>query len=350
MELTVKQLAERLNAELVGDGGGMICSVGPIGSASQTTLTFLADDKHIVGLKTTRAGAVMVAGTVASLTMPQLVVKNVNAALIEALKIFAPKLQPATPGVHPTAVVAEQVKLGKNASVGPCVVIETGAEIGESTVIAAGCRIGQNTKIGDNTRLDGNVVVYHNCVIGNSCIIQANTTIGSTGFGYYFIDGAHCLIPHNGIVVIEDFVEIGANCCVDRAKFNETRIGAGTKIDNLVQIAHNVTIGKCCLLVAQVGIAGSAKIGDGVVFAGQAGASDNVEIGDGVLLGARAVALNNIEPGKQVMGFPAIEHKEALRVIVSTRRLPKLLEQFRELSARVKKIETAKDNQRSGRG
>jgi len=350
MELTVKQLAERLNAELVGDGNGMICSVGPVGAADQTALTFLADDKHMAGLKTTRAGSVLVARTLAGLSIPQLVVKNVNAALIEALKIFAPKLQLATPGVHPTAVVAEQVKLGKNASVGPCVVIETGAEIGESTVVAAGCRIGQNTKIGDNTRLDGNVVVYHNCVIGNSCIIQANTTIGSTGFGYYFIDGAHRLIPHNGIVVIEDFVEIGANCCVDRAKFNETRIGAGTKIDNLVQIAHNVIIGKCCLIVGQVGIAGSAKIGDGVVFAGQAGASDNVEIGDGVLLGARAVALNNIEPGKQVMGFPAIEHKEALRVIVSTRRLPKLLEQFRELSARVKKIETAKDNSEPGRG
>jgi UDP-3-O-[3-hydroxymyristoyl] glucosamine N-acyltransferase len=349
MELTVKELSHRLKAELVGDGGGLIRSVGPVGSADQITLTFLADDKHLAGLKAARAGAVMVAKTIAGLSMPQLVVKNVNAALIEALKIFAPKLQPSVPGVHPTAVVAEQVKIGKNASIGPCVVIEAGAEIGDNTVIAAGCKIGQNTKIGSNTRLDANVVVYHNCVIGDSCIIQANTTIGSTGFGYYFIDGAHRLIPHNGIVVIEDFVEIGANCCVDRAKFGETRIGAGTKIDNLVQIAHNVMIGKCCLIVAQVGIAGSAKIGDGVVFAGQAGASDNVEIGDGVMLGARAVALNNIEPGKKVMGFPAIEHKEALRVIVSTRRLPKLMEQFRELSSRVEKLETAKDNQRPGR-
>jgi UDP-3-O-[3-hydroxymyristoyl] glucosamine N-acyltransferase len=350
MELTVKQLAERLNAELVGDGSGLIRSVGPVGAADQNTLTFLADEKHLSGLKAARAGAVMVAKTIAGLSMPQLVVKNVNAALIEALKIFAPKIQPATTGVHPTAVVAEQVKLGKNISIGPCVVIETGAEIGENTIIAAGCKIGQNTKIGSNTRLDANVVVCHNCVIGNSCIIQANSTIGSTGFGYYFIDGAHRLIPHNGIVVIEDFVEIGANSCVDRAKFGQTRIGAGTKIDNLVQIAHNVTIGKCCLIVAEVGIAGSAKIGNGVVIAGQVGITDNIEIGDGAMIGARGCVLKSVAAGARVIGYPAAESKEMMRIWACTQRLPKLLEQFRELSSRVEKIETAKNNQRPSRG
>ena len=350
MELTVKQLAERLNAELVGDGDGIIRSVGPVGSADHTTLTFLANDRHLSGLKAARAGAVMVAKTIAGLSMPQLVVKNVNAALIEALKIFAPKLQTPEPGVHSTAVVAEQVKLGKNISIGPCVIIETGAEIGDNTVIAAGCKIGQNTKIGANTRLDSNVVIYHNCVIGNSCIIQANTTIGSTGFGYYFIDGAHRLIPHNGIVVIEDFVEIGANCCVDRAKFGQTRIGAGTKTDNFVQIAHNVIIGKCCLIVAEVGIAGSAKIGDGVIIAGQAGINDNIEVGDGAIIGARGCVLKSVAPGAQVIGYPAAESKEMMRIWACTQRLPKLMEQFRELSSRVYKIEAAKDNQRPGRG
>lgn len=349
MELTVNELAKRLKAEIIGDGSGLIRSVGPLGSATKSAVTFVAGDKFLAGLKQSKAGAVLVAKPVDNLSMPQLIVKNVNASLIEALKIFAPKLQPAALGVHNSAIIAEGVIIGKNVSVGPLVVIETGAYIGDNTIIAAGCKIGQNTKVGSDTRLDNNVAIYHNCVIGNSCIIQANTVIGSTGFGYYFIDGAHRLIPHNGIVIIEDFVEIGANCCIDRAKFGETRIGAGTKIDNLVQIAHNVIIGKCCLIVAQVGIAGSAKVGSGVVFAGQAGASDNVEIGDGVILGARAVALNNIEQGKQVMGFPAIEHKEALRVMVSTRRLPKLLEQFRELSLRVDKIEIAKDNSGTSR-
>jgi UDP-3-O-[3-hydroxymyristoyl] glucosamine N-acyltransferase len=344
MELTVSQLAKRLNAGLVGSGQGVIRSVGPVGAADQTTLTFLANDKHLAELKSSRAGACIVAKAVDGLTMAQLVVKNVNAALIEALKIFAPKLQPPTPGVHPTAALASKVKLGKNVSIGPLAVIENGAEIGDNTAIAAGCKIGQNSKIGANCRLDCNVVVYHNCTIGNSVIIQANSTIGSTGFGYAFIDGAHRLIPHNGVVVIEDFVEIGANSCVDRAKFGETRIGAGTKIDNLVQIAHNVVIGKCCLIVAQVGIAGSTKIGDGVVFAGASGATDNIEVGDGAIVGARGCVLKSIGPGVQVFGYPAIEHKEALRVWACTQRLPKLIEQFRQLSARVDKLEASKDD------
>jgi UDP-3-O-[3-hydroxymyristoyl] glucosamine N-acyltransferase len=350
MKLTVNELAKQLNAELIGDGSGLICSVGPVGAADKTVITFIAGDKFLAGLKQSQAGAVLVAKPTDDLSMPQLIVKNVNAALIEALKIFAPNLQPPAPGVHQTAVVAEQVKLGKNVSIGPCAVIETGVEIGDNTIIAAGCKIGQNTKIGANTRLDGNVVVYHNCVIGNSCIIQANTAIGSTGFGYYFIGGAHRLIPHNGIVVIEDFVEIGANCCVDRAKFGQTRIGAGTKIDNLVQIAHNVIIGKCCLIAGQSGMGGSAKIGDGVVLAGAAGITDNIEIGDGAIVGARSFVIKSVEPGMHVLGLPAIEHKEALRVWAGTQRLPKLIEQFRELSSRVDKIETAKDNQRPGRG
>ncbi len=349
MELTVKELSLRLKAELIpasagNSGCGLIRSVGPIGAADQTTLTFLADDKHLADLKSSRAGACIVAKAVTGVAMSQLVVKNVNAALIESLEIFAPKLQPPAPGVHKTAVVAPKVKFGTNVSIGPFVFLEDGVEIGDNTAIAAGCKIGQNSRIGENCRIDCNVVIYHNCTIGNSVVIQANSTIGSTGFGYAFIDGAHRLIPHNGVVVIEDFVEIGANCCVDRAKFGETRIGAGTKTDNFVQIAHNVVIGKCCIIVAQVGIAGSAKIGDSVVLAGQVGVSDNIEIGDGAIVGARGCVLKSVGPGMQVLGYPAIEFKEALRVWACTQRLPKLIEQFRKLSAKVDKLEASKDN------
>lgn len=350
MQLTVKELAKQLEAELTGSGEGVISSVGPVGASDQNTLTFLADEKHLADLKSSRAGACIVTKTVAGITMPQLAVKNVNAALIEALKIFAPVLKPPAPGVHETAVVEQNAKLGKNVSIGPLVFIEDGVEIGDNTAIAAGCKIGQNTKIGADSRLDSNVVIYHNCTVGNSVIIQANSTIGSTGFGYKFIDGAHRLIPHNGVVVIEDFVEIGANCCVDRAKFAETRIGAGTKTDNFVQIAHNVVIGKCCLIVAQVGIAGSAKIGDGVILAGQVGVSDNIEIGDGVIVGARGCVLKSVGPGMQVLGYPAIELKETLRVWACTQRLPKLTEQFRELSAKVNKLEASKDNNKTDVG
>jgi UDP-3-O-[3-hydroxymyristoyl] glucosamine N-acyltransferase len=347
MELTVTEIAKRLNAELIGPGQSVIRSVGPIGSADQATLTFLADDKHLAELKKSRCGAVIINKASEEFSQPQLIVKDVNAALIEALKIFAPKLEPAVPGVDSAAKVAAGVKIGKNVSIGPFAVIDGGVEVGDDTIIAAGCKIGQNTKIGRATRLDCNVVIYHNCTIGNNVIIQANTVIGSVGFGYSFIDGAHRLIPHNGVVVIEDYVDIGANCCVDRAKFGETRIGAGTKIDNLVQIAHNVIIGRCCLIASQVGISGSCKIGDGVVLAGQVGLVDNIEIGAGAIVGAQAGVTNSVRPGKQMLGSPAIEHKDALRVMVSSLRLPKLIEQFRELCTRVEKLETAKDDSNS---
>ena len=179
------------------------------------------------------------------------------------------------------------------------------------------------------------VVDMNDRALRNNVIIQANTTIGSVGFGYSFIDGAHRLIPHNGVVVIEDYVEIGANSCVDRAKFGETRIGAGTKIDNLVQIAHNVIIGKCCLIVGQAGIAGSSKLGDGVILGGQAAVADNVEIGAGVMVGAQSGVISNIPPGKKVAWSPAIDHKEAFRAFASILRLPTIIEQVKKLSALV---------------
>ena len=349
MEMTIAELAKRLDAEIIPASAGTsgawtIRTVGPIATADANTLTFLSNEKYKSKLKKSGAGAVIAGRAIEGISITQLVVKNVNAALIESLKIFAPKLEEPVPGIDPSVKAAKGVKIGKNVSIGPLVVIETGAEIGDETVVKAGCKIGQNTKIGHRCRLDCNVVIYHNCILGNNVIIQANSTIGSTGFGYAFIDGAHRLIPHNGIVVIEDFVEIGANSCIDRAKFGETRIGAGTKIDNLVQIAHNVVIGKCCLIVAQVGIAGSTKIGDGVVFGGQSGATDNIEIGNGVIVGARGCVLKSIEPGRQVLGYPAIELKEMLRIWAATNRLPKLIEQFRELCTRVEKLEATKDN------
>ncbi len=269
MKLTVTELAEKIGAELVGDGSGQITAVGSVQGSGEQTVTFIADTKHIPALEKSRAGAVIVDRRIEDLAKPQLIVENVGAALIEALTIFAPKLKAVSEGIDRTAKVGQDVSIAKGVAIGPCVVIDDGVKIGENSVIGGGCKIGENSRLGKNCRLDSNVVVYHNCIIGNNVVIQANSTIGSTGFGYSFIDGSHRLIPHNGGVVIEDFVEIGANCCVDRAKFGNTIIGAGTKIDNLVQIAHNVVIGKCCLIAAQVGISGSCKLGDGVVLAGR---------------------------------------------------------------------------------
>ncbi len=348
MELTVAQLAQRIDASLVGDGTGRIVAVGTVSSAGGNEVTFINDAKHVPKLARSGAGAVIVGERIEGLDKPQLVVKDVGAALIEAMHIFAPKLRPVPKGIDPTAKIGRDVKIAAGVSVGAYVVIDDGAAIGESSVIGSGCRIGQNSRLGGNCRLDSNVVIYHNCTIGNNVIIQANSTVGSTGFGYYFIDGAHRLIPHNGGVIIEDFVEIGANCCVDRAKFGNTIIGAGTKIDNLVQIAHNVVIGKCCLMVGQAGIGGSTRLGSGVVLAGQVGVVDNVEIGDGAMVAARSLVTHNIAAGQQVFGMPAIEKKEAARIIGFTRRLPKMAEQLKQLIARIEELESAKDDKERG--
>jgi len=347
MRLTIAQLAKRLEAELAGKVDGIsrrISAVGPVETADEGEVTFVSDEKHKAALEGSHASAVIVSKQLDGLDKPQLVVKNVDTALIKALNIFAPELKAVTAGIDPTAKLAHNVKIAEGVSVGACVVIDDGVEIGQNSVIGSGCKIGENSKLGKNCRLDSNVVIYHNCRLGNNVVIQANSTIGSTGFGYSFIEGAHRLIPHNGGVVIEDFVEIGANCCIDRAKFGNTIIGAGTKIDNLVQIAHNVEIGKCCLIVAQAGISGSCKLGDGVVLGGQVGLADNIEIGDGTMIGAQSGISHSVAAGQQLMGSPALEKREAFRIFGLWRRLPKMAEQLKQLHKRVERLEAAEDD------
>jgi UDP-3-O-[3-hydroxymyristoyl] glucosamine N-acyltransferase len=347
MKLTVAQLAKRLGAELAGDAdriGRQIRAVGPVETAGENEVTFAADERHKAALAQSRAGAVIISRPLDGLDKPQLIVKNVDAALIEALSIFAPRLKAAAEGVDPSAKVADNAKIAGGVSVAAGVVIDDGVVVGENSIIRSGCKIGENSKIGKNCRLDSNVVVYPNCVLGNNVVVQANSTIGSTGFGYSFIDGSHRLIPHNGGVVIEDFVEIGANCCIDRAKFGNTIIGAGTKIDNLVQIAHNVVIGKCCLIAALVGISGSCRLGDGIVLGGQAGLADNIEIGDGTMVGAQAGVMNNVAAGQKLAWTPAIERKKAVRVVSLVLRLPEMSGQLKELTKRIEKLEVAEDD------
>jgi len=347
MKITIAQLAKRLEAELAGKVDGIsrrISAVGPVETADEGEVTFVSDEKHKAALEGSHASAVIVSKQLDGLDKPQLVVKNVNAALIKALNIFSPKLKAVTAGIDPTAKLGQDVTIAEGVSVGAGVVIDDGVEIGENSVIGSGCKIGENSILGKNCRLDSNVVIYHNCRLGNNVVIQANSTIGSTGFGYSFIDGSHKLIPHNGGVVIEDFVEIGANCCIDRAKFGNTIIGAGTKIDNLVQIAHNVEIGKCCLIVAQAGISGSCKLGDGVVLGGQVGLADNIEIGDGAMIGAQSGLSHSIAAGQQFMGSPALEKRESFRIFGLLRRLPKMAKQLKQLIKRVEKLEAAEDD------
>lgn len=347
MRLTVAQLAQRIGAELVGGPDEIkrqITAVGAVETACKSDVTFVTDQKHADAVGKSAAGAVIVSSRLEDLIKPQLVVKNVDAALIEALTIFAPKLKAPSEGIDPTARIGRGVRIAEGVSIGAGVVIDDGAEIGLNSVINSGCKIGENSKLGKDCRLDSNVVVCHNCRLGNNVIVQANSTIGSTGFGYSFIDGTHRLIPHNGGVVIEDFVEIGANCCIDRAKFGNTIIGAGTKIDNLVQIAHNVVIGKCCLIAGQVGISGSCRLGDGVVLAGQVGLADNIQIGARTMIGAQAGVMSSVGPGQKLAWTPAVDVKEAARVVAHALRLPKIVQQVKQLAKRIEKLEAAKNN------
>jgi UDP-3-O-[3-hydroxymyristoyl] glucosamine N-acyltransferase len=340
---TVVQLAEIAGAELVGSGKAEVCRVLPFESASPDSITFATDEKLLKGISSCKAAAVIVSKKIDSM-IPLLVVGNVEQALIKILREFMPLLDKPQPGVHKSAVVEKGASIDPAASIGALAFIKKGAKIGARTVIGAGCKIGENSIIGSDCRLEDNVVVYHNCSIGNHCIIGANSTIGATGFGYYFIDGQHQQIPHTGGVIIEDCVEIGANSCIDRAKFGNTIIGAGTKIDNLVQIAHNVVIGKCCLIVAQAGISGSTKLGNGVVLAGQVGIKDHATIGDGTQIGAQAGVMNDIGPNKQVVGSPAIDAKEFFRQVLLEQKLPEMSRQLKELIKRVETLEAAKDN------
>ncbi|MCP4257188.1 MAG: UDP-3-O-(3-hydroxymyristoyl)glucosamine N-acyltransferase [Planctomycetes bacterium] len=351
MSLTIAQLVQRLGADpdkIGGSDSGVlskeITGVGPVKTAGNNEVTFISGNKHKSALADSSAGAFIVPECIEDLDKPQLVVKNVNTALIEVLNIFAPKLKAVTPGIDPTARLAGNVRIAEGVSVGAYVVIDDGVEIGQNSIIGRGCKIGENSKIGSNCRLDSNVVIYHNCLLGNNVVIQANSTVGSTGFGYSFIEGLHRLIPHNGGVIIEDFVEIGANCCVDRAKFDNTIIGTGTKLDNIVQIAHNVVIGKCCLIAAQCGISGSCRLGDGVVMGGQAGLKDNITIGDGAMIGARSGVTQDVAAGQTLFGCPALETKEEFRIISARRRLPNMAKQMKQIIKRVEKLEAAKDN------
>lgn len=351
MGVTVAQLAERLGARLVGPSAERareITAVMPAEVACVSDVTFVTDSKHEAAAAKSEAGAVIVPAPIKGLAKPQLVVEDVNAALIQALRWFAPQLKPPVAGVDASASIGIGVQLGEGVSIAPHVVIEDHVQIGPHTIVGSGGKIGENTAIGANCRLDSNVVIGHGCRLGNHVVVQANSTIGSVGFGYAFIDGAHTLIPHNGGVAIEDFVEIGANCCIDRAKFGNTIIGAGTKIDNLVQVAHNVVIGRCCLIAAQVGIAGSSRLGDGVVLAGQVGLADNIEIGAGTMVGAQAGVMSSAPPGKKLAWSPAMDVREAARVMAHIFRLPKLAQQLKHLTAKVEELETAKDHQERG--
>ena len=348
MEISLRELADRIGATLTlndGDPEGKVRGINAIKAADATEVTFVKSGRHIPDARRSAALAVVAQKEIDNMTKPLLLVPDTDAAVIAILTLFAPALKVPAPGVHPSAVLGEDVEIGEGTHIGPHVSLADGVRIGAHTVVGAGCRIGQGSVVGDYCLLDANVVVYHHCTIGNHVLVQANTTIGALGFGYATIEGQHRLVPHNGGVIIEDFVDIGANCCIDRAKFTNTIVGAGTKLDNLVQIGHNVVLGKCCLLAAQTGVAGSTTLGDGVVLAGQSGVADNLIVADGTMVGAKAgVMKSSTTPGQKLLWMPALEQKEALRILGELYRLPKTIKRLKLLAERFEKLDASDDD------
>lgn len=342
----ISEIAQAVGGQVRGDPNRVITGIGSIEAATRDQVTWLAQEPLLKKLPDTGAGAVLIpplwadkvpADTVAIL------VERPSRAVIALLSLFE---EPAavTAGIHSTAVVDPTAVLGKNVSIGPHAVIGPQVVLGDETVLQAGVFVGEATRIGANCVLWPNVVVRERCVIGNRVIIHPSATIGADGFGYEYMDGRHVKVPQIGNVVIADDVEIGANTCIDRAKFGSTTIGAGAKIDNQVQIAHNVEIGPGVILAAQVGIAGSAKIGAFSALGGQAGVTDHTRIGSQVVIASVSTATGEIPDKARVAGTFAYDIQEWRRSQIAVRRLPKLLEQVRELSRRVAELESAKND------
>jgi UDP-3-O-[3-hydroxymyristoyl] glucosamine N-acyltransferase len=335
----LRDLAERLRCRLEGDGDPDITRVTGIEDAGPGDLTFLANPRYASSVATTRAAAIILAEEAAPAPCPMLRSPHPYRSFAEALAILGRNERPPD-GIHASAIVSPDARIGANVSIGPLVVIGAGAEIGDRVVLHPHVVIGPGARIGADSVLHSRVSVRERSILGERVVVQDGAVIGSDGFGFVTgSDGVHHKIPQQRIVIVEDDVEIGANTTIDRPAVGETRIRRGTKIDNLVQIAHGVQIGEHAILAGQVGIAGSARIGNGVVLAGQVGVAGHIEIGDGARATAQTGIPNSIAPGAFVSGYPAIDNREWLKAVAVFRTLPALRRRLADLVGRLEGIE-----------
>lgn len=339
MRKTLKEIAAFLEGEVVGDGSTVITGVAGIKEAAEGDITFLANPKYSSLIDTTRASAIITSRDVGKVPKPTIRTENPSLAFAKIISLANPHEAKHPKGVHPSALVGKNVSLGKGVAIGPYVVIEDNVTIGDKSIIYSGCFIGHHTKIGNGTLIYPNVSIRERVNIGSRVIIHSGTVIGSDGFGFVTIKGLHHKIPQIGTVEIGDEVEIGANVTIDRARFDKTVIGRGTKIDNLVQIAHNVVIGENSIIVAQAGISGSTIIGNNVTLAGQAGIVGHITIGDGAVVAAQGGVTKSVPPNTIVSGYPARQHDKARRINACVQKLPKLYEQVTELKKKIQELE-----------
>ena len=321
---------------LSGDADAQVTAVAPLSRAEAHHLTFLASAKYAGLLATADAGVLLVAPALADTVgnaRARVVVDNPTEAMLSLLPALYPPLR-GVAGVHATVVLGRGVTLGEDVSIGPYVVLGDGARVGARTRLHAHVVVGAGVTIGEDCELYASVTCYSGTVIADRVRLHAGVRVGSDGFGYVFRNGMHEKIPHVGRCVIESDVEIGANSTVDRGSIDDTVIGAGTRIDNLVQIAHNVRVGRLCLMMSQVGVAGSVHIEDGVILAGQVGVSGHLTIGKGARLAAQAGVFGSVPAGETWSGYPARPHREALRAQAAMFRLPSIMRALERLVGR----------------
>ncbi|UCB52123.1 MAG: UDP-3-O-(3-hydroxymyristoyl)glucosamine N-acyltransferase [Candidatus Zixiibacteriota bacterium] len=340
MEKSLAQISEYLGGELVGDPATKISGVAPIEEARRGELTFLANPKYAPFLKTTSASAVIVGRDASAEGIKTPLIRHANPyfAFARAVELFAGAKKVYPESVHPTAVLAEGVELEKGVHLGPFVVLESGVWLRHNCTVLAGSFIGENSSVGEGCLIYPNVTIRENVEVGRNVIIHSGTVIGSDGFGYARETGVHRKVPQIGGVKIEDEVEIGANVTVDRAALGITRIGKGTKIDNLVQIGHNVDIGEGCIIVAQVGIGGSTRVGDNAVLAGQAGLVGHIRIGKQVVIGAQSGVTKDVPDGTTIFGYPAREIHKTKRIEAHLSRLDLYVQRLKEVERALKEI------------
>jgi UDP-3-O-[3-hydroxymyristoyl] glucosamine N-acyltransferase len=331
--LTAADIAAASGGELRGDPSVRVVSVAPLHRAGADDLTFLATARYAPLLADRSPGVLLVtpelAGTPGSPRSVVVVDKPMEALLGLLPRLYQPRGR--TAGIHQAVALGRGVTLGRNVAIGPYAVLGDGVSVGDNTVIDAHVVIGAGVTVGSDCHLYPNVTLYSGSSLGSRVVAHAGVRIGGDGYGYVFAKGAHQKIPHVGRCIIHDDVEIGANTTIDRGSIDDTTVGSGTKIDNLVQIGHNCTIGKLCLIMAQVGMAGSTRIGDGVVIAGQAGTRGHMEIGDRAQIAGQSGVFGDVPAGETWSGYPARPHRESLRATAALFKLAGMIKRLERL-------------------
>ena len=337
VERTLGELAALLGGTLQGPADLVIQGIAAIDRATPRDITFITHKRFARLAAQSQAAAFIVGPDQAQLPRPLIIVAHPYLAYAQVATLFAPPRKP-WPGISPQAFLGQEVEMGQDVSIAPLVFIGNGVHLGDRVTIMPGCVLGDQVQIGADSLLYPNVTILERCTLGERVIIHSGTVIGSDGFGFVPGKEGHFKIPQLGLVVIEDDVEIGANCTIDRGALGETRVGRGVKMDNLVHLAHNVQVGEHSFLVAQVGVAGSTTLGKGVALGGQAGLAGHIELGDGVQVAAQAGVTHSLPAGQTVSGSPARPHQETIRMVMVQPKLPEIYKRLKELEKRVAEL------------